>query len=103
MFITKLFDLYRLNWWPKKLGATFTYMLTWATIIGLGVGLHQLNFINGYHPRNGKEWNYDWERKTVWVVLEFFGMMMPIFACFLKLKSDRRGFYRRSMTETQKT
>ncbi|KAH9813758.1 hypothetical protein DFH28DRAFT_895467 [Melampsora americana] len=103
MFITKLFDLYRLNWWPKKLGATFTYILTWAGIIGLGVGLHQFNFINGYQAGKGKEWNYDWERKTSWVVLEFFGMMMPIFACFLKLKGDRRGFYRRSMTETQKT
>ncbi|KAG0143668.1 hypothetical protein CROQUDRAFT_80848 [Cronartium quercuum f. sp. fusiforme G11] len=103
MFITKLFDLYRLNWWPKKLGATFTYLLTWTIIIGLGVGLRQLNFINGYQSRKGKEWNYDWERKTVWVILEFFGMMMPIFACFLKLKGDRRGSYRRSMTETQKT
>ncbi|CAH7667491.1 hypothetical protein PPACK8108_LOCUS1892, partial [Phakopsora pachyrhizi] len=116
MFITKLFDLYRLNWWPKRLGGSLTYLLTWMSVIILGFTLHFLNLTSGrssriddgdHHDRSGRRrsrrWNYDWERKTVWVLLGFVGMGMPIVACFLKLKSDRRGFYRRSMTETQKT
>ncbi|KAI5481736.1 hypothetical protein MNV49_000013 [Pseudohyphozyma bogoriensis] len=51
--------------------------------------------------RDGTNW--DWERKTTWVILAFATMTMPAWACFIKLRADRRQTYRRSLTAAQKT
>ncbi|GAA5891660.1 hypothetical protein JCM6882_006159 [Rhodosporidiobolus microsporus] len=107
VFVTKLFDLYRLNWWPSSLGGSISYTFFWLLSLSLGLLLHLFD-LDGFgrrtrsrRPRPSDEW--DWERKTTWVLLAFVAMSMPALACFAKLRKDRRNSYRRSLTAAQKT
>ncbi|GAA5826556.1 hypothetical protein JCM11251_002426 [Rhodosporidiobolus azoricus] len=107
VFITKLFDLYRLNWWPTSLGGSISYTFFWLLSLSIGLLLHYFD-LDGFgrrtrsrRPRPSDEW--DWERKTTWVLLAFAAMSMPALACFAKLRKDRRNSYRRSLTAAQKT
>ncbi|GAA6032628.1 hypothetical protein JCM8097_004850 [Rhodosporidiobolus ruineniae] len=106
VFITKLFDLYRLNWWPSQIGGSVSYAFFWTLTLLIGYLLHRFH-LDGFgrtrsgRPRASDEW--DWERKTTWVLLAFAAMSMPALACFVKLKADRRSSYRRSLTPAQKT
>ncbi|GFZ50827.1 hypothetical protein JCM24511_08585 [Saitozyma sp. JCM 24511] len=97
-FITNLFSLYRLNWWPSALGGRLSYGLSWGFTLGVGLAAHHLDL---FHLR--ERWkdhdpadDVDWERKTFWVSLSFLAMLMPALACFSKLKRDRRHKYRHS-------
>ncbi|GAA5825712.1 hypothetical protein JCM5353_005243 [Sporobolomyces roseus] len=113
VFVTKLFDLYRLNWWPSSLGGAFWYTLFWTISLSIGFLLHKFDLDgfgrrshsrHGDHetdPRNPDSW--DWERKTTWILLAFATMSMPALACFTKLRADRRNSWRRSLTPAQKT
>ncbi|GAA5886799.1 hypothetical protein JCM16303_005707 [Sporobolomyces ruberrimus] len=113
VFVTKLFDLYRLNWWPSSLGGAFWYTLFWTTSLSIGFLLHKFN-LDGFgrrsHSRHGDHEtdptnpdSWDWERKTTWILLAFATMSMPALACFTKLRADRRNSWRRSLTPAQKT
>ncbi|GAA5897785.1 uncharacterized protein JCM6883_000818 [Sporobolomyces salmoneus] len=130
VFVTKLFDLYRLNWWPSSLGGAFWYSLFWTSSLFLGFLLHKFDLDGfgrrshhsdggGRHhkgggggggrrggddsdPTNNPD-SWDWERKTTWVLLAFATMAMPALACFGKLRADRRNSWRRSLTPAQKT
>ncbi|GAA5913265.1 hypothetical protein JCM5296_007337 [Sporobolomyces johnsonii] len=113
VFVTKLFDLYRLNWWPTSLGGTFSYAFFWSFSLLIGFLLHKFD-LDGFgrsssrtrHPGGGGEGGADswgWERKTTWVLLAFATMTMPALACFAKLRADRRNSWRRSLTPAQKT
>ncbi|BGP16938.1 hypothetical protein JCM10213v2_004946 [Rhodosporidiobolus nylandii] len=75
VFVTKLFDLYRLNWWPSTLGGSVSYTFFWSLALAVGYLLHHFD-LDGFgrrtrsrHPRPSDEW--DWERKTTWVLLAF--------------------------------
>ncbi|GAA6004213.1 uncharacterized protein JCM10292_007293 [Rhodotorula paludigena] len=106
IFVTKLFDLYRLNWWPAALGGTASYVFFWLLSLSVGFLLHHFD-LDGFgrrtrsHRPEAQEW--DWERKTTWVLLAFATMALPALACFTKLRADRRNSYRRSLTPAQKT
>ncbi|GAA5919976.1 hypothetical protein JCM1841_004408 [Sporobolomyces salmonicolor] len=114
VFVTKLFDLYRLNWWPTSLGGTFSYAFFWTFSLLVGFLLHKFD-LDGFgrsssrtrHPGGGVDSggadSWDWERKTTWVLLAFATMTMPALACFAKLRADRRNSWRRSLTPAQKT
>lgn len=117
-FITTLFSLYRLNWWPSLFGGKIAYLLTWALTVSIGALMHHFDSFgirsrkHGVHKHlpggRGEEdgqdaWENDWERKTLWVGLAGLAMCMPAVACFVKLRRDRRNSYRHSMTEAQKT
>ncbi|GAA5900190.1 hypothetical protein JCM8208_002045 [Rhodotorula glutinis] len=109
VFVTKLFDLYRLNWWPSSLGGGASYFVFWALSLSVGFALHHFD-LDGFgdrtrsRPRKGPgEQVWDWERKTIWVLLAFATMALPALACFAKLRADRRNSYRRSLTPAQKT
>ncbi|ORX38362.1 hypothetical protein BD324DRAFT_620547 [Kockovaella imperatae] len=91
-FITNLFSLYRLNWWPSALGGKTSYALSWTSTLLIGLTAHHLDLF-----RLRRRWEsrdptntFDWERKTFWVVLSFVAMLMPALACFSKLKRDKR-------------
>lgn len=106
VFVTKLFDLYRLNWWPTTLGGSASYFVFWSLALLVGFLLHTFD-LDGlgsrrHHDSDG-EGTWDWERKTTWVILAFGTMAMPALACFAKLRADRRQTYRRSLTAAQKT
>ncbi|WVW85434.1 hypothetical protein I302_107472 [Kwoniella bestiolae CBS 10118] len=101
-FITNLFSLYRLNWWPSKLGGKISYALTWSSTLLLGLSAHHLDLFglrkrweSNKDPVDG---GVDWERKTFWVTLSFIAMLMPAIACFSKLKRDKRHTYRQPLS-----
>ncbi|GAA5878540.1 hypothetical protein JCM8547_008788 [Rhodosporidiobolus lusitaniae] len=107
IFVTKLFDLYRLNWWPSSLGGSVSYTFFWTLTLLIGFLLHHFD-LDGFgrrtrsrRARESDEW--DWERKTTWVLLAFAAMCLPALACVAKLRADRRNSYRRSLTAAQKT
>ncbi|WWC63478.1 uncharacterized protein I303_106081 [Kwoniella dejecticola CBS 10117] len=105
-FITNLFSLYRLNWWPSKLGGKVSYALTWSSTLLLGLAAHHLDL---FGLRKRWESNrdpidiVDWERKTFWVTLSFIAMLMPAIACFSKLKRDKRHTYRQPLSTVSQT
>jgi hypothetical protein len=103
-FITNLFSLYRLNWWPSRLGGKATYFLMWVSTLAIGLLAHHLDLF-GLHARwrDKPDETFDWERKTFWVVLSFAAMHLPAVACFSKLKRDKRHVYRHAQPVVQYT
>ncbi|ORY35693.1 hypothetical protein BCR39DRAFT_511533 [Naematelia encephala] len=104
-FITNLFSLYRLNWWPTALGGKLSYGLSWGSTLALGLITHHLDLFHlrerwqAQDPSN----DVDWERKTFWVTLSFLAMLMPALACFSKLKKDKRHTVRNAPGGISKT
>jgi hypothetical protein len=74
LFITKLFDLYRLNWWPRSLGGLTCYVFFWATSLAVGFGCHWADIFGigrrrarwdeGGGGGSGEDDEVDWERKS---------------------------------------
>ncbi|OCF32717.1 hypothetical protein I316_05638 [Kwoniella heveanensis BCC8398] len=106
-FITNLFSLYRLNWWPSKLGGKLSYFLSWSVTLLVGLTAHHLDLFNLRKRRVGRNDDpidsVDWERKTFWVTLSFMAMLMPAIACFSKLKRDKRHTYRQPLSAVTAT
>ncbi|GAA5873418.1 hypothetical protein JCM3774_000779 [Rhodotorula dairenensis] len=101
IFVTKLFDLFRLNWWPRTLGGSVSYVSFWSLALLVGYLLHKFR-LDGFRPTKERG-DFDWQRKTTWVLLAFATMALPALACFAKLRADRRNSYPRSLTPAQKT
>ncbi|GEM07875.1 hypothetical protein Rt10032_c04g1892 [Rhodotorula toruloides] len=107
IFVTKLFDLFRVNWWPNSLGGSISYTFFWSLALLTGGLLHHFD-LDGFGRRSRSKRPkddggvVDWERKTTWVLLAFATMALPAFACFAKLRADRRNSFRRSLTLAQK-
>lgn len=76
LFITKLFDLYRLNWWPRSLGGLTCYTFFWAVSLAVGFGCHWGDVFGIGRRRDrtggGDGDEIDWERKST----SFFSPMM---------------------------
>ncbi|CAO1621495.1 unnamed protein product [Parajaminaea phylloscopi] len=53
VYITQLFSLYRLNWWPAKLGAKTSYTIFWLMSITAGYLLHRFQFDSLTTPPDG--------------------------------------------------
>ncbi|WWD19224.1 hypothetical protein CI109_103682 [Kwoniella shandongensis] len=105
-FITNLFSLYRLNWWPSQLGGRLSYALSWSSTLLIGLIAHHLDlfYLRKRWERNRKHSDeVEWERKTFWVVLSFVAMLMPALACFSKLKRDKRHTYRQQVPAVSRT
>ncbi|KAK1927284.1 hypothetical protein DB88DRAFT_477474 [Papiliotrema laurentii] len=104
-FITNLFSLYRLNWWPSALGGRLSYGLSWGLTLLIGLATHHLDLFKlrrrweSRDPAN----DVDWERKTFWVTLSFVAMLMPAVACFSKLKRDKRHTLRNPVPSVSQT
>ncbi|OWZ70472.1 hypothetical protein AYX14_04154 [Cryptococcus neoformans] len=105
-FITNLFSLYRLNWWPSRLGGKLSYALSWSFTLLIGLLAHHLDLFYLRKRWKGRDPGGDdveWERKTFWVVLSFVAMLMPAVACFSKLKRDKRHTYRHPLPAVYQT
>lgn len=118
IYITQLFSLYRLNWWPAALGARKSYLAFWLLSIFTGYAMHRLGldslpsvgdwfaFIQsdsaGEVDRDDDN-EIEWQRKTPWVGLAFATMAMPALVCFAGLRRSGRQTYRHSLTDTQKS
>lgn len=92
MWITKVFNLYSLNWWPSRLG----FPLTMAIIAILGTcGPIVLYYI--------PEAKFLTIHNTVWIIWTFCIMAMPVMiaSCILLTKERHMGL-RHSLSETQR-
>lgn len=131
LFITKLFDLYRLNWWPRSMSGPTCYTMFWLSSLTVGWVCHELDILGigdrlRGHKRHRAEDQVDWERKSrcvcvcaspkrtrtlnetiyfaaFWIALAFLTMLMPAVVCFRKLKRDKMHKYRRDLTELENT
>ncbi|GES75576.1 transmembrane transporter [Rhizophagus clarus] len=89
LMITKIFDLYSLNWWPKWLGGLFTYCVFWLMSLFVGVLIYLFTGLEKY--------------TLTWVLLTFITMNMPLLVAFIVIRSQNRNTYRHSLTILQKT
>lgn len=92
MWITKVFNLYSLNWWPKNLG--FPLTITLIAVLGLAAPIPvymvpELNFLTIHN--------------TAWISWTFVIMAMPVAIafCILMLHERHLGL-RNSLSETQR-
>lgn len=99
IFITQLFTLYRLNWWPTALGAKTSYTFFWSLSLLCGYLLHMHNPLRTSLPKGGEA---QWQLKTEWVLLTFATMAMPAFVCLIGLRRRGRQRYLPTLTEAQK-
>lgn len=92
IWITKVFNLYSLNWWPSTLGFPLTICL--IAVLGT-VGPIALYFV--------PEAQFLTTHNTVWITWTFCIMAMPvIIASFILLTKERHLGLRHSLSETQR-
>ncbi|CAJ0823947.1 15374_t:CDS:2 [Entrophospora sp. SA101] len=89
LMITKVFDLYSLNWWPKKLGGVSAYTMFWLLSLAGGVLIYEFTEFERYN--------------MTWVLLTFLTMCMPLIVAFTVIRRQNRNTYRKSLTPAQKT
>ncbi|KAI7877894.1 uncharacterized protein EV154DRAFT_429401 [Mucor mucedo] len=77
--ITKLFSIYALNWYPKRLGAKVTFALFWLVSQSIGVVFYYIPMVHN--------------QSIFWVCLTFLTMAMPLVNALLiihRKRMDRR-------------
>ncbi|ORX99749.1 hypothetical protein K493DRAFT_212260 [Basidiobolus meristosporus CBS 931.73] len=89
IFITQIFILYSLNWWPRSMGGVLSYIVSWLFSIGVGTLIYYFTGLEQY--------------RMTWVLLTFFTMAFPMVVALFLLRSQQRNRYRKSLTMAQKT
>lgn len=89
LLITKIFNIYSLNWWPKRLGGLTSYFIFWLSTQLMGILVYYFTGLEVY--------------RLTWVFLTFCTMTIPLFVAFLVIRSENRNVYRHSLTVAQKT
>ncbi|KAF8932536.1 hypothetical protein BGZ58_006999 [Dissophora ornata] len=89
LLITKIFNIYSLNWWPKALGGLISYFIFWLSTQLMGILVYYFTGLEGY--------------RLTWVFLTFCTMTIPLLVAFLVIRSENRNVYRHSLTVAQKT
>ncbi|KAI9236179.1 MAG: hypothetical protein BYD32DRAFT_370051 [Podila humilis] len=89
LLITKIFNIYSLNWWPKALGGLTSFFIFWLTTQLMGILVYYFTGLGAY--------------SLTWVFLTFCTMTIPLFVAFLVIRSENRNVYRHSLTVAQKT
>ncbi|CAG8629196.1 1454_t:CDS:2 [Cetraspora pellucida] len=90
LMVTKMFDLYSLNWWPKWLGGCFAYVVFWLSSLIGGVIIYLYTNLVKYN--------------LTWVLLTFITMNMPLLVGFIVIRGQTSRIpYRFSFTLAQKT
>ena len=72
IYVTQLFTLYRLNWWPKALGAKTSYAVFWCLSLVCGYLLHRMSPLGKRHWKHGDVFDdpdVQLQLKTEWVLL----------------------------------
>ncbi|TVY25224.1 Uncharacterized protein LHYA1_G006504 [Lachnellula hyalina] len=92
MWITKVFNIYSLNWWPQSLGFPFTVSVIATISIAAPIPIY-------YFPQS----RYFTKHNTVWICWTFFTMAMPLIIAFAILMNHERHLgLRQSLSETQR-
>ncbi|CCX30694.1 hypothetical protein FPQ18DRAFT_44067 [Pyronema domesticum] len=91
LWITKIFNMYSLNWWPHRLGFPPTFTFFCILPLMVGAALHR------YLPAPIITQN------LTWIILTFLTMLSPLLVSSLLLLFSRRRNLRsyRGQTETQ--
>lgn len=91
-WITKVFNLYSLNWWPQSLGFPLTFSLITILSISLPIPIYIIPSTRFLTVHN-----------TLWISWTFFTMAMPVTMAFLILMTNERHVgLRHSLSETQR-
>ncbi|EDO03208.1 hypothetical protein SS1G_05688 [Sclerotinia sclerotiorum 1980 UF-70] len=92
MWITKVFNIYSLNWWPKSLGFPLTVSIIAAMSIAAPIPFYcipKLRYITSHN--------------TAWICWTFFAMAMPLLVAFaILLNHERHLGLRIPLSETQR-
>ncbi|CAG8958432.1 hypothetical protein HYFRA_00011109 [Hymenoscyphus fraxineus] len=92
IWITKVFNIYSLNWWPQSLGLPFTISAIAVISIVVPIPVY-------YFP----ETRYLTNHNTTWICWTFFTMAMPLLIAFaILLNHERHLGLRQSLSETQR-
>ncbi|KAF3935328.1 hypothetical protein ABW19_dt0207828 [Dactylella cylindrospora] len=76
-YMTSLFNLYNMNWWPARLGGPFTYLLSWSISVAIGIPIYY--FIRPVAHLN-----------ITWILLTFITMCLPAVIAFVVLHAEDR-------------
>ncbi|KAF3918154.1 hypothetical protein ABW20_dc0101350 [Dactylellina cionopaga] len=76
-YMTSLFNLYNMNWWPARLGGPATYLLSWSISVAVGVPVY-------YFARPLAHLN------ITWILLAFITMCLPAVIAFIVLHAEDR-------------
>lgn len=104
VFMTQLFTLYRLNWWPRAIGARVSYAFFWVMSLVGGYIIHRCTPPRPQEDPSStlRPDDQEWQLKTEWVLLTFATMSMPALVCLIGLRRSGRQHYRPVMTDVQK-
>lgn len=92
MWITKVFNIYSLNWWPQSLGFPFTISVIAVVSVLAPIPVY-------YIPESRFFTHYN----TTWICWTFFAMTMPLIIAFtILLNHERHLGLRHSLSETQR-
>lgn len=92
LWITKLFHIYNMNWWPAVIGLPGTILVLILVLVLIPIPIY-------LSPAS--QWMV--AHNTSWVFLTFFSMLMPIIVAFGKLlKSERYLGLHQHISDTQK-
>lgn len=104
IFMTQLFTLYRLNWWPRAIGARVSYTFFWLMSLICGYLIHRCTLPRPQEDPSStlRPQDQEWQLKTEWVLLTFATMSMPALVCLIGLRRSGRQHYRPVLTDVQK-
>ncbi|KAF5022321.1 hypothetical protein F66182_5608 [Fusarium sp. NRRL 66182] len=92
IWITKVFNLYRLNWWPQSLGFPLTVSLIAILSIALPIPIYY-----------NEEARFLTAHNTAWISWTFIIMALPVTIAFIILTTNERHIgLRHSLSETQR-
>ncbi|KAI9735748.1 MAG: hypothetical protein M1818_006356 [Claussenomyces sp. TS43310] len=92
MWMTKVFNIYSLNWWPESIGFPVTVSIIMAVSVLVPIPTYFVPELRRYLSRN-----------TTWIFWTFITMAMPVMVAFTILMSHERHLgLRQSLSETQR-
>ena len=92
IWVTKVFNIYSLNWWPETLGFPVTVSMIAALSIAVPIPIYCFPELRYFTTHN-----------TAWICWTFFTMAMPLLlACAVLLYNERHLGLRQSLSETQR-
>ncbi|KUJ24383.1 uncharacterized protein LY89DRAFT_604996 [Mollisia scopiformis] len=92
LWVTKVFNIYSLNWWPETLGFPLTVSLIGIVSLAVPIPVYYFTDLRDFTGYN-----------TLWICWTFFTMAMPLMLAFgILVNHERHLGLRQSLSETQR-